>query len=255
MLDGFGRVGISATKGRGKVLTETDLAVEPRHHRNPRARVPGTAGTQRRNRPPDTVDGWLWVIDPVDGTKNFSRGIPHFCFTIALCHENGPAGGPDAPAFVERGVRRRPRAGVRLNGRPVHVSGAAAVQESIVAVDMGYDDSAWPPPVGNGPSPLARDAVAFRIRDPLPSESPMSPPAVGTSPARRLAGLGPRSGTAPRARSGWYRHRPRRKSRNYLQRRPQSRPPRPSTATSSGSRVTFPGRLSPPAVVARPRSP
>ncbi|RUO29830.1 inositol-1-monophosphatase [Aliidiomarina sedimenti] len=27
---------------------------------------------------------YLWVIDPIDGTTNFMRGIPHFCISIAL---------------------------------------------------------------------------------------------------------------------------------------------------------------------------
>lgn len=25
----------------------------------------------------------VWVVDPVDGTANFARGIPHFCISIA----------------------------------------------------------------------------------------------------------------------------------------------------------------------------
>ena len=27
---------------------------------------------------------YVWVIDPLDGTSNFARGIPHFCVSIAL---------------------------------------------------------------------------------------------------------------------------------------------------------------------------
>src|SRR3990167_8236187 len=27
---------------------------------------------------------YLWVIDPLDGTKNFIKGIPHFCISVAL---------------------------------------------------------------------------------------------------------------------------------------------------------------------------
>jgi myo-inositol-1(or 4)-monophosphatase len=32
--------------------------------------------------------GFSWVIDPLDGTVNFARGIPHFCTSIALKREN-----------------------------------------------------------------------------------------------------------------------------------------------------------------------
>ncbi len=31
-----------------------------------------------------------WVVDPIDGTNNFRRGIPHFCISIALTKGNTP---------------------------------------------------------------------------------------------------------------------------------------------------------------------
>ena len=30
---------------------------------------------------------WCWVIDPLDGTKNFVHGLPHFCVSIAVQHK------------------------------------------------------------------------------------------------------------------------------------------------------------------------
>ena len=33
---------------------------------------------------------WIWVIDPLDGTKNFVKGIPHFCIMIALTYKDNP---------------------------------------------------------------------------------------------------------------------------------------------------------------------
>lgn len=32
-------------------------------------------------------DGLLWVIDPIDGTTNFSRSFPYFCTTLCLMHK------------------------------------------------------------------------------------------------------------------------------------------------------------------------
>ncbi len=29
-----------------------------------------------------------WIIDPLDGTRNFINGLPHFCISIALHHKN-----------------------------------------------------------------------------------------------------------------------------------------------------------------------
>lgn len=33
---------------------------------------------------------FMWVIDPIDGTKNFIKGIPHFCIMVALTYKNEP---------------------------------------------------------------------------------------------------------------------------------------------------------------------
>ena len=35
--------------------------------------------------------GWVWVVDPLDGTRNFVSGIPFFCVNIALCYDGEPA--------------------------------------------------------------------------------------------------------------------------------------------------------------------
>ena len=31
-------------------------------------------------------DCWRWIIDPLDGTTNYSQGLPQFCVSIALEH-------------------------------------------------------------------------------------------------------------------------------------------------------------------------
>ena len=31
----------------------------------------------------DSGDEYLWIIDPIDGTRNFFHGLPHFCVSIA----------------------------------------------------------------------------------------------------------------------------------------------------------------------------
>jgi len=40
--------------------------------------------------PSDKLDECFWVIDPLDGTSNFLRGIPISCVSIALMHELKP---------------------------------------------------------------------------------------------------------------------------------------------------------------------
>src|SRR5688500_14387076 len=33
-------------------------------------------------------DDFVWIIDPLDGTRNFMHGFPHFCISIAFQHKN-----------------------------------------------------------------------------------------------------------------------------------------------------------------------
>lgn len=140
MVDGFGRVGVSHTKGRGNVLTETDLAVE-RTVKDLLAReYPGHAVLSEETASETRSDGWMWVVDPLDGTKNFSRGIPHFCFTIALCHGAEPLVGLTLQPLLNEEFAATRGQGCTLNGRPASVSGTSTVREGIVAIDMGYDD-------------------------------------------------------------------------------------------------------------------
>jgi len=93
-----------------------------------------------------------WVVDPIDGTVNFSYGIPHACVSIALQtgvpgSEFGvPRSKPDAGASFHSvvGVVYDPftdelwtaiRGGrARLNGQPISVSKRAHLKESIVAL-------------------------------------------------------------------------------------------------------------------------
>src|SRR5690606_18268596 len=37
-----------------------------------------------------SADGWLWLVDPLDGTKSFVRGNPVFSTQIALWHDGVP---------------------------------------------------------------------------------------------------------------------------------------------------------------------
>jgi myo-inositol-1(or 4)-monophosphatase len=42
---------------------------------------------------PTKTDGYVWVIDPVDGTANFVNGYPLFCVSIGVLHDSQPVVG------------------------------------------------------------------------------------------------------------------------------------------------------------------
>lgn len=69
----------------------------------------------------DTINSeYVWVIDPIDGTRQFITGIPIYGTLIALCHHGVPVLGiVDHPAVKERwiGIKGHP---TTLNGQVVH---------------------------------------------------------------------------------------------------------------------------------------
>ncbi len=77
--------------------------------------------------------GAYFVIDPLDGTVNYTHGVPHFALSIA-CVENGRTthGLIFQPAFDEM-YYAEIGAGASLNGEKLHVSDKNNLAESLVA--------------------------------------------------------------------------------------------------------------------------
>lgn len=74
-----------------------------------------------------------WVIDPIDGTKNFAAGIQIWGTLIALLDEGTPVlGVVGAPGLGERYAAAR-GAGATLNGEPIRVSGVSSLPEASVS--------------------------------------------------------------------------------------------------------------------------
>ncbi len=91
---------------------------------------------------------YVWVLDPIDGTKSFITGKPLFGTLIGLLHEGAAVLGViDQPVLGERwlGARGRP---TTLNGRPVHVRpcgelGRAALYATSPHMFEGADKQAF----------------------------------------------------------------------------------------------------------------
>ncbi len=74
-----------------------------------------------------------WIIDPIDGTISFSRGLPLYGTLIALVEDGVPVLGLiDLPSLGERTCGHR-GGGVRRNGTPVRCSQEADLARAIVS--------------------------------------------------------------------------------------------------------------------------
>ena len=71
----------------------------------------------------DTSKELIWIIDPIDGTANYARGIEDCCISVALADGKGPVlGVVYSPSRGEMYSALRGR-GAFLGDEPIHVSG------------------------------------------------------------------------------------------------------------------------------------
>jgi len=116
-----------------RIFRSSTLAVRTKADRTPVSEVDEAVEamireTLARERPDDSIVGEemgvtgssarRWIIDPIDATKNYIRGIPIFAMLIALENEIGVV---TAPALGRRWWAARGE-GAFCNGEPIRVS-------------------------------------------------------------------------------------------------------------------------------------
>jgi myo-inositol-1(or 4)-monophosphatase len=74
----------------------------------------------------------VWIVDPLDGTREFIAGIPEFCVSVAMVQDGIPvAGGVCNPATNEVFLGSL-ESGVTYNGKPVHASQRKSLKGALV---------------------------------------------------------------------------------------------------------------------------
>ena len=127
-------------------VTDADQAVEARLRALIAAQRPGEGvfGEEDGGAP----DGVRWIVDPVDGTKNFVRGISVWATLIALERDAELVlGVVSAPALGRRWWAARGE-GAFCNGAPIRVSGVSQLADAAVSAALASDlaaieDVAW----------------------------------------------------------------------------------------------------------------
>jgi len=80
-----------------------------------------------------------WIVDPIDGTRNYSRGIPVWATLIALeADDVVQLGVVSAPALAHRWWAER-GAGAYADGERIHVSGISRVEDAVLSFAVEGD--------------------------------------------------------------------------------------------------------------------
>ena len=122
-------------KGKNDWVSEADREVERAIIGELRRRFPDHAFLGEEQSKEQAKPGQpLWVIDPIDGTTNFLRGIPLFAVSIACVVDGEPLVGVIRLPLQDEIFAAARGAGATLNGGPLAPSKVAKMDESVVAI-------------------------------------------------------------------------------------------------------------------------
>ena len=150
LLNAFGgNFRIAEKPGINNLVTEIDEAIEQDVKAHIHAAFPGHNILGEESGGETDTAGYLWVLDPIDGTVNFAHGIPLCCVSLALLHEGeiilGGVYNPMMDEFFEAEKSR----GATLNGMPVSVSAKEDFSRSCLVTGFPYEAPAGEPhPIG-----------------------------------------------------------------------------------------------------------
>jgi len=132
-LDIQSRLGAVQFKAPKDIVTQADLAADklisqgllkafPDH--GLRTEEAGISGNQ---------DGLLWIVDPIDGTVNFSRGMPMWGISIALVENGNPLVAVCYLPRLEEMYTAIRGEGALCNGKSIHVSTTTDLSRAVVS--------------------------------------------------------------------------------------------------------------------------
>lgn len=145
-----------SSKRAGDFVSEADVAAEA----HLRGRLLGTF----------PGDGWLgeetgagtsgaaeggrrWVVDPLDGTTNFLRGIGHWCVSVGLEVRGRPVLGVVHDPLRGETFSAAPGGGMMLNGRAVGMAGTVDMAEALFGTGIPFGGMAH---IGDHADDIAR---------------------------------------------------------------------------------------------------
>lgn len=153
-------VAVEAARGAAAIIRryyKTDLEVEMKGHDDPLT----TADRESNACIQETIaaafpdDGWLseetadstdrlakrrvWIVDPLDGTKEFTQHIPEFCVCIALVEDGRPIVAVEINPAADRLYCAVRGQGATVNGAPARVSAQRDVAQAEVLASRSED--------------------------------------------------------------------------------------------------------------------
>jgi len=137
--------------GSANFVTEYDVAVQNFMMSEIKRNIPKAVfiAEEKENDPTVLSGEYCFVIDPIDGTKNFINDYRHSCISLAMISKGETVFGAVYDPYLDEMFTAEKGMGARLNGKPMHVS-ERPIETAIVAF---------------GTSPYYKDTLADKTFD------------------------------------------------------------------------------------------
>jgi myo-inositol-1(or 4)-monophosphatase len=126
------------TKGLQDLVSETDRACEDEIVSTLTRMFPGDAFLGEERGLQNSGGDAVWVIDPIDGTANFLRGIPLWCVSLGLVFRNVPILGIIFNPETDELYAAKRGSGATLNHAKIKVSAVTRLSEARVGIGFSY---------------------------------------------------------------------------------------------------------------------
>ena len=135
----FGRISDIRKKGAIDLVTEADVNAEKAIIETIRSRCPDHAVLAEESGAGAGHGDFLWIIDPLDGTTNYTHRLGLFCVSIACAFKGNMVAAIVLNPITGELFTAVRNQGAELNGRSIRVSDTDRLSESLLVTGFPYD--------------------------------------------------------------------------------------------------------------------
>lgn len=135
----FGSPKTIKKKGKNDIVTEVDIKCEEiiKHHLFKTFKDFAFFGEESQEE--NTDNPFSWIVDPIDGTSNFTHGYPFYCVSIGLAYKNVPILGVIYAPLTNSIYKAHIKSRAYKNNKVINVSKTKNLIDSMIITGFYYN--------------------------------------------------------------------------------------------------------------------
>ena len=139
LLDRFHQPKQVSFKSPGNIVTDVDRKIERQILSTLSEQFPATGLLGEESFGGKRDNGLTWVVDPIDGTRNYASGIPFYSVVIGLALDGEPLCGVTYDPVRDEMFHAERGKGAFLNDQRITISEKTALSDSVFGTDLSYN--------------------------------------------------------------------------------------------------------------------